>query len=107
MTDAGQVDDRLLTPTVEMIANGPVIVTASPSRTSIDLPNPFGTGMQTVIVHAEVKGLGSVIEEELSAASDPTVVQPALDFVRKLILPHSMLSQGQEYVSVRFVPPSQ
>lgn len=107
ITDAGQVDERLLTPTPEMIANGPVIAMGQITRTSIDLPSPLVSGAETVIVHAEVDGSGRVVEEELSAASDPALAQPALDFVRTLILPHTEFTQRQEYVSVRFVPPSQ
>jgi len=107
MTDAGQVDDALLTPTPAMIANGPVIVTASPQRSGIMLPNPLGTGAQTVIVHTVVNGAGNVVEAELSAASDPALVQIALEFVKKANLPHQFSSQSQDYVTVRFVPPSQ
>jgi hypothetical protein len=88
ITDAGTVDQALLTPTPEMIANGPVIQTMAPSRFPLNVPNPEG----------------NVLEEELSAASDPALAQPALDLVKKTNLPHTAFFQRQEYINVRFAP---
>jgi beta-lactamase regulating signal transducer with metallopeptidase domain len=107
ITDAGTVDPALLTPTREMIANGPVIQTMLPSRFPVNVPNPFPSKtIQPVIVHADVDGAGNVLEEELSAASDPALAQPALDLVRQMSLPHAAFTQRQEYVNVRFHPTS-
>jgi beta-lactamase regulating signal transducer with metallopeptidase domain len=107
ITDAGTVDPALLTPTPEMIANGPVIQTMLPSRFPIDVPNPFPSKtIQPVIVHADVDQAGIVLEEELSAASDPALAQAALDLVGKMNLPHAAFAQRQEYINVRFHPTS-
>jgi hypothetical protein len=108
IADAGTADLALLTPTPEMIANGPVIQTMLPARFPMNVPNPFPSKtIQPVIVHAEVDPAGNVLEEELSAASDPALARPALDLVRKANLPHTAFAQRQEYVNVRFHPSSQ
>lgn len=108
IADAGTVDPALLTPTPEMIANGPAIQTASPVRFAINVPNPFPSRtIEPVIVHAEVNPAGNVMEEEVSAASDPALAQIALDLVKQTNLPHSGLFQRQVYINVRFHPASQ
>ena len=108
ITDAGFVDQSLLTPTPEMIANGPVIVSMSPVRFPLDVPLSSSSGaIQSVIIHAEIDGDGNVIEAELSAASNPALAQPALDFVKKERFPAAGLTQRQAYINVRFVPASQ
>ncbi len=106
ITDAGTVDPALLTPTREMIANGPVIQTMLPSRFPINVPNPFPSKtIQPVIVHADVdQARQQMLEEELSAASDPALAQAALDLVRQMNLPHTGFAQRQEYINVRFHP---
>jgi beta-lactamase regulating signal transducer with metallopeptidase domain len=108
IADARTVDPALLTPTAEMIANGPVIQTASPARFPIDVPNPLPSKtIQPVIVHAEVDPEGKLLEEEVSAASDPALAQIALDVVKAANLPHTPFTQRQEYINVRFHPASQ
>jgi hypothetical protein len=108
ITDAGIVDQAQFTPTPEMIANGPVIQTMAPLRFPLNVPNPYPSKtIQPVIVHAEVDPEGNVLEEEVSAASDPALAQPALDLVKKTNLPHAAFFQRQEYINVRFHPTSQ
>ncbi len=108
ITDAGTVDQALLTPTPEMIANGPVLETMLPTRFPVNVPSPLPSKtIQLVMVHAEVDPTGNVLEEELSAASDPALAQPALDLVKKMNLPHTAFAQRQEYINVRFHPTSQ
>ncbi len=103
ITDAGTVDPALLKPAPEMIENGPVIETMLPTRFSVNVPSPLPSKtIQPVIVHAEVDPAGNVLEEELSAASDPALAQPALDLVKKMNLPHTPFAQRQEYINVRF-----
>jgi beta-lactamase regulating signal transducer with metallopeptidase domain len=105
IADAGTVDQTLLTPTPEMIANGPVIQTASPARFPMDVPNPLPSKtIQPVIVHAEVDPEGKLLDEEVSAASDPALAQIALDVVKTASLPHAPFTQRQEYINVRFHP---
>ncbi len=108
VTDAGTVDSALLTPTAEMIANGPVIQTMAPARFPIDVPNPLPSKIiQPVIVHAEVDPAGNLLDEEVSAASDPALAQIALDVVKATNLPHTAFAQRQEYINVRFHPATQ
>jgi hypothetical protein len=108
VTDAGTVDSALLTPTAEMIANGPVIQTMAPARFPIDVPNPLPSKIiQPVIVHAEVDPAGNLLDEEVSAASDSALAQIALDVVKATNLPHTAFAQRQEYINVRFHPATQ
>jgi beta-lactamase regulating signal transducer with metallopeptidase domain len=108
IADAGAVDQTLLTPTPEMIANGPVIQTMSPARFPIDVPNPLPSkAIQPVVVHAEVDPEGKLLDEEVSAASDRALAQIALDVVKAASLPHTPFAQRQEYINVRFHPASQ
>ena len=108
VTDAGTVDPVLFAPTAEMLANGPVIQTMSPARFPIDVPNPLPSKIiQPVIVHAEVDPAGNLLEEEVSAASDPVLAQAALDVVKATNLPHTAFTQREEYINVRFHPASQ
>jgi hypothetical protein len=106
ITDANPADESLLGTTPEMAANGPVITAMLPSRFPIDIPGGSTSGaIQPVIVHAEIGPDGNVIEEELSAASDPALAERALDAVRGMRFPALPLAQRQVYINVRFLPP--
>jgi hypothetical protein len=78
-----------------------------PARIPLVVPGGSTSGsIQPVIVHAQVGGEGNVEEIELSAASDPALMQRALDAVKNmkgLAQPHQ---QQQLYVQVRFLPAS-
>ncbi len=107
IADAGPADESLLAPTSGMLANDAVVIDGGPIRFQIRTPNPFGAKLvQPVIVHAEIDGSGKILEEELSAAADPALVQTALDLVMKGPLPTTGSTQRQAYINVRFMPPS-
>jgi hypothetical protein len=68
------------------------------------MPVPSSSGsVQPVIVHASVGGDGRVIEAELSATSDASLVQAALDHVRNRNFGANG-GQRQIYVNVKFTP---
>src|SRR5579871_146453 len=108
IADAGTVDPALFAPTSEMVANGPVIQTMAPGRFPLNVANPLPSKIiQPVIVRAEVDPGGNLIDEEVSAASDPSLAQIALDVVKATNLPHTPFTQREEYINVRFHPASQ
>ena len=55
-----------------------------------------------MIVHATIDPGGNVIEEELSAASEPQLAQSALDLVKKTNFGFSAADQRDAYINVRF-----
>ena len=74
-------------------------------RFPIDIPGGSTSGaVQPVIVLAEIGPDGNVIEEELSAASDPALAERALDAVRGMRFPPLPFAQRQVYINVRFLP---
>ena len=105
VTDVDSVDPTLMTPTPEMVANGPAFVEVNPERFPMEVPNPSVRGIQPVIVVAEIDGQGNVVEEEVSAAADPALAQSALDLVMKTHF-GQVGSHRETYVNVKFVPAS-
>ncbi|HLK68829.1 MAG TPA: M56 family metallopeptidase [Bryobacteraceae bacterium] len=103
-SDLGPVDPQTLRPTPEMVARGPVATLELPTRFPMQIPTPSVSGpAKPVIVHASLNGEGAVVEAEISSASDPALVQTALDAVRKGSFPQAG-GQRQAYINVRFVP---
>jgi beta-lactamase regulating signal transducer with metallopeptidase domain len=104
LTDAGAVNDSELAATQEMAAAGPAAPLDTPARVRMSVPGASISGVvQHVMVHASVDGAGNVAEEELLAASDPALVQPALDLVKNARF-QTAGSQRQLYINVRYVP---
>jgi len=104
ITDAGSVDEALLTPTREMLASGPPTTLEMPSRFSIEAPTASaGNSIQPVIVHAQIDREGNATDVELCAATSQSLVQSALDLVAKRNFGPSG-SQRQVYVEVTFGP---
>jgi hypothetical protein len=64
--------------------------------------NVSDAAAKPVIVHASVDGQGTVVAEELSIASDPALVQTALDLVKAKGFPPNGNTR-EIYVEVRFV----
>jgi hypothetical protein len=107
MADAGSPDPSLFAPTPEMLTYGPVGTGQLPSRTLWQVPADGVLAIvKPVIVHASVDGQGNVVECELSSASDPALVQGAMDLVKRRPFPPTGNTR-QIYVDVRFVPASQ
>ncbi len=105
IADAGPADENLFTPTPEMAANDTVVILGWTARYQIRTPNPLASKLvQPVIVHVEVDGSGKVLEEELSATSDPALVQTAFDLVKQGPFRNVGSTQWQAYVNVRFMP---
>jgi hypothetical protein len=73
-----------------------------PMRMPMPVPSSSGS-VQPVIVHASVGGDGRVTEAELSATSDASLVQAALDRVRNMNFGPTG-GQRQIYVNVKFTP---
>jgi len=108
MTDAGSVDQALLTVSPEMMANGPPIMLETGMRFPMNVPNgPAGGVIQPVIVHATIDGHGKVLEEEVSSAANPALAQAALDLVKKTNFGAAGSTQREAYINVRFVPGSE
>ncbi len=107
ITDAGSVNASMLTPTQQMIANGPAITLRAPERFPIEIPSASINGKTyPVIILASIDVSGNVLEEELASSSDGALVQSALDLVRKTTFP-AQGEQRQAYINVKFTPVSQ
>ena len=104
LTDAGTVDPALFAPTPEMLASGPAFQMETYTRFPMNVPSASVAGIvKPVMIHASVDAAGKVIEEELLAASDPALAQPALDLVRNAAFAATG-SQQQMYINVRYIP---
>ena len=107
IADAGSVDANLLTPSAEMIARGVGPALSVGQKFLIDAPGgDAADAIQTVMVHAELNAAGIVLEEEISASTDPRLSQAALDLVKQHAFPPAA-SQRDVYISVGFVPAGQ
>lgn len=104
MSDAGSPDDSLFTPTGQMLSYGPVGTGMMPSRMTMFAPSASvsDAAAKPVIVHASVDPQGSVVAEELSIASDPALLQTALDLVKNRPFPPDG-NIREMYVEIRFV----
>jgi len=101
LVDLGAVDADLFTITPEMRAAGPAIGLITAQRFPLDVGDVSATA-RPVIVHATIDPGGNVIEEELSAASEPQLAQSALDLVKKTNFGFSAADQRDAYINVRF-----
>ncbi len=90
-----------------MIADVVDVTLALPVRLALNSKIPSTTGaVQPVIVHAQIEPDGHVSEVELSAASDRSLVENALDLVKQTSFPPSGTNQRQAYINVRSIPAS-
>jgi beta-lactamase regulating signal transducer with metallopeptidase domain len=105
IADASPADESLLTPTAAMVSNDAMVVLGSTARFQIRTPNPLASKLvQPVIVHADIGGAGKVLEEEVSAAADPALVETALELVKQSPFVPAGSTQWQAYINVRFMP---
>jgi beta-lactamase regulating signal transducer with metallopeptidase domain len=106
LADIGPKNPAELTATAEDMARGPASTVDGPGRFAVTVITPAVSGaIKPVIVHASVDGLGKVLDEELSATSDPSLSQSALDFVKSMTIPGGSGGQRQMYINVNFTPP--
>jgi hypothetical protein len=106
MEEPGAADSGLPAPTAEMIAAGQPVGLDEPMRRLIDLSDASVSGAALpVIVNAQIGPDGKVVDQELCAAADPSLVARALGQVKTMEFGGSTV-QRQAYVEVRFVPPS-
>ena len=105
IVDAGPIEESLLIPGGS--ANDAKVTLGTTLRFPIRTPNPFPAKVvEPVIVHAEIDAEGKVLEEELSAAADPALIQAALDLVKRGPFRKMGSTQWQAYINVRFKPQS-
>jgi hypothetical protein len=103
IAEAGTADPHLFNLTPEMFAGKPALVMVNGFRFSLNVPDESAGGrVRPVIVHASIDPAGNVLEEELSAAADPALAQPALDLVRKHNFGFAGVNQRDAYINVRF-----
>ena len=95
-----------LTLTQAMITNGRSgMVLSEGIRMPMKVPGPASlSAIQIAMIHAELDAQGNVTDVELSAASDASLAQTALDVVRQMKFGTS--GQSQAYINVRIVPTS-
>jgi hypothetical protein len=107
IADAGPAEENLFTPAPELHADDGMVTLGATTRFQMKTPNPYPSKLvQCVIVHVEIDGSGKVLEEELSAASDPALVQLALELVKQGPFRPVGSTQWQAYFNVRFMPQS-
>ncbi len=99
LSDLGSVDASVFTITPEMSEAG--LALSVTQRFPLNVGDVSGVA-KPVIVHATIGEDGRVIEEELSAASDPALAQSALDLVKKTSFAGVRATQRDEYINVRF-----
>lgn len=100
ISDAAGTDANSLAPTPDMVARGTVL--DSPARQPIPVAAPAGTSkVSAIMVHANVVD-GTVMETEVCAASDTSLVSAAIAAVQRINLGPG--SQQQVYFLVKFVP---
>ena len=103
IADMSAADESLLTPAPEMV--DATVLAGNVLRLRLNAPSPVPFELvQPVIVHAQIDGEGKVVEEELSAAADLALAQPALDLVKRSAFPRAARMQRQAYINVRFMP---
>jgi hypothetical protein len=104
ITGASAADEPSLMPTAAMTTDPPPVTLDGTSRLGMDVRSALASGgLQPVMVHAEIDGEGNVVEEEPSAASNPTLIQSALDLVKGTNFGYTR-GERQMYVNVRFTP---
>ncbi len=107
IADADATAAGLLTPTAQMIAQGPATALALPSRFAMRGPNPLrGPVIQPVIVHAVIDTAGRVRESEALQTSGLSA--EALNFVTGMKFPPLQPASGaaplerEAFINVRF-----
>jgi len=101
--DLGSVDQADFTPSNAMRARGPVPEMMYGMRFPMRASGPASTSaVSPVIVHATINAEGNVIEEELSAAAEPSLAQQALALVKQNHYNNGVPSQREAYINVRF-----
>jgi hypothetical protein len=103
VSDATGTDPNALAPTPDLVRRGTVL--DSPSRQPMPLPAPGGISkVSPFLIEANVVN-GQVVDIEVCAASDRSLIQAAVDAVKSL-----QLGPGQRqqlvYFDVKFVPAS-
>jgi hypothetical protein len=101
LIDLGTVNADLFTITPEMRGAGPAIALIAAQRFALSVGDVSATA-HPVIVHASIDPGGNVIEEELSAASEPQLAQSALDLVKQRNFGFTGAHQRDAYINVRF-----
>lgn len=94
-----------LRPSAEMLANGRGgIGLNGAAHTQLTMPGPGSLrATQTVIVHGQFDKTGSMLESEISAASDTSLIQAAVAAAKTMRMPGMI----HGYILVRFVPPGE
>ena len=101
IADPGTVDAKLFRPASEMTL---VPMGGGNQRFPLYTHDPTNSGMlKQVIVHALIDGEGNAIDTQFSAAADPTLIDTAIDLVKKTKFPVAT-PQMDAYINVRFVP---
>ncbi len=112
ITDAGQADPKLFTPTAKMASQGTGPVIAGPYRFAVmggPSPVPMTGAIQPVIVHALLNTSGKVEEAEALQTSDPALSSAAVAFVKNSNYPaqeQGRALQREAFINVRFMPPA-
>jgi hypothetical protein len=100
ISDAAGTDPNSLAPSPDMVARGTVL--DPPMRQPMPVAAPAGTSrVSPVMVHANVVD-GKVLETEVCAASDTSLVPAAIEAVKRVNLGPGI--QQQAYFTVKFVP---
>jgi hypothetical protein len=99
----------LLTPTAQMVSQGPATALALPGRFPIRVPMAgSGTVIQPVIVHAVIESDGKVLESE--ALQTSSVSTKALNLVNAMKFPAPKPASGapamerEAFINVQFQP---
>lgn len=105
ITDTDAQDEAAVTPGPGMISDPPPLTTQMPGHMSIAAPAGVASvspgSIQSVMVHAEVNGVGNVVESEISATANPALNQFALDIAAQEQFGYTG-SQRQLYLKVVF-----
>jgi hypothetical protein len=93
--DASAADQSLLKPTSEIRATDDPTNNFVNQRFPMNVPSTLVSGqVKPVIVHAQIDRNGNVTEEELTAAADPSLAQPALDLVKQTNFGQNATARG-------------
>jgi hypothetical protein len=98
--DAGTPDDRLFTPTPDMLASGPGILLGVAPPTTLHSGASVDGPAQLVVVHVEIDSMGTVLEAEV-AHGDPALAPAALALVKEHRF-RSAKTQRNTFVGVEF-----
>jgi hypothetical protein len=104
LTEASNIASGLLTPTADMVQDGPVLSGALRFPQSVSLPAGAAT-LQPVIVHALLAHDGKVLDAELLDDSGADLEKSALDIVKHSTYRAASRTQLQReaFINVKFV----